>query len=694
MHKNTAMSRIFHAHVDNHFFRFNWSTSMKNALLGAMLAAATVGGTAQKMMVAEPRLTTPVPMRLTAGDLTPQPAGKVEEGTQATTFRRVFQTDVRSQFHYWPYGTVSNDIFKYDPVSKSLNLSRNKATFDANRQISGVEIGLMRSTNSGTAWTFDIIQSTGDIFFGMPVFGWVNPDGGTDPSKFATAIYGIRYPMPQLTYGGMSLWNRTSAGSYEMIMNDQDRPGSGYEVQFGDLYSDNTSGAVHYAGTLNPDETAQYGGYGYFNFNLIVEDFGTFPTIPAQWGVDKWRPSEVLTSSFNAPMLLEGDESGNLYACFNNFAADNLDTRGVQVSKSADQGKTWGSFVSMPTSLFDEYAKATGGDIAFQPGQSPYSGGSFIVTGDDSFSYFMRVATGIKNADNPAQIDTVITYNIVEAAYKAGSWTMRPVAPLASFGFRMVSVQDSISQAIGAPALTLADNGRGHEVQVAKTADGKHLVVKYVEINPERENTFTAARVYEQVSAGQYNELDPIASNFDTDLYITTREMSSDTWSAPINCTNDADHAFRTYIPDVIPSLTQVPVLRMLGTNAGSITSLLPKALYQLIFNSGASVDFAMVNLETVSVNEEQAYDFRFNNIAPNPVSGAAEVTFTLDRPAKVALEVFDMVGNSLGVVHTQQMQQGMHGVTVDASAFATGTYNLSLMVDGVRTTKQFVVVR
>ncbi len=667
---------------------------MKNALLGAMLAAATVGGTAQKMMVAEPRLTTPVPMRLTAGDLTPQPAGKVEEGTQATTFRRVFQTDVRSQFHYWPYGTVSNDIFKYDPVSKSLNLSRNKATFDASRQISGVEIGLMRSTNSGTAWTFDIIQSTGDIFFGMPVFGWVNPDGGTDPSKFATAIYGIRYPMPQLTYGGMSLWNRTSAGSYEMIMNDQDRPGSGYEVQFGDLYSDNTSGAVHYAGTLNPDETAQYGGYGYFNFNLIVEDFGTFPTIPAQWGVDKWRPSEVLTSSFNAPMLLEGDESGNLYACFNNFAADNLDTRGVQVSKSADQGKTWGSFVSMPTSLFDEYAKATGGDIAFQPGQSPYSGGSFIVTGDDSFSYFMRVATGIKNADNPAQIDTVITYNIVEAAYKAGSWTMRPVAPLASFGFRMVSVQDSISQAIGAPALTLADNGRGHEVQVAKTADGKHLVVKYVEINPERENTFTAARVYEQVSAGQYNELDPIASNFDTDLYITTREMSSDTWSAPINCTNDADHAFRTYIPDVIPSLTQVPVLRMLGTNAGSITSLLPKALYQLIFNSGASVDFAMVNLETVSVNEEQAYDFRFNNIAPNPVSGAAEVTFTLDRPAKVALEVFDMVGNSLGVVHTQQMQQGMHGVTVDASAFATGTYNLSLMVDGVRTTKQFVVVR
>jgi hypothetical protein len=348
----------------------------------------------------------------------------------------------------------------------------------------------------------------------------------------------------------------------------------------------------------------------------------------------------------------------------------------------------------MPAALLDEFAKENGGDVAFQPGQSPYNGGAFVVTGDNSYSYFMRVATGMRNPDNQQQIDTILALHIVEASFKDGAWKMRAVAPLASFGFRMVAVQDSISQAIGAPAITLSDNGRGHEVQVAKTADGKNLVIKYVEINPEKENTFASTRVYEQVSAGQYNELDPITGNFDTDLYVATRALNSETWSAPINCTNDADHAFRTYIPDVVPSLTQVPILRMLGTNAGSITSLLPKQLYQLIYNSAASIDFAMVNLETVNVQEEKAYDFRFNNIAPNPVSGSAEVTFTLDRPATVAMEVFDMVGNNLGVVYTQQLQQGLHGVSVDASSFATGTYNLALVVNGVRTTKQFVVVR
>ncbi|MBM4179177.1 MAG: T9SS type A sorting domain-containing protein [Ignavibacteria bacterium] len=668
---------------------------MKNALLGALFVAATIGGSAQKMAIKQPRLATEqIPFRLTASDLTPHFSVKPEEGTQATTFKRVFTTDIRSQFHYWPYGTASNDIFKYDPASKSLNISRNKAILTGG-SLTGVDIGIMRSTNNGSTWSFDIIQNTTDLFFGMPTFGWINPDGGTNPAKFATAVYGIRYPMPNLTYGGMSLWNRTSAGSYEMILSDQQPPAAGYTVQFGDLYSDNTSGAVHYAGTLDPDNTAQYGAYGYFNFNLIVEDFGVFPTIPNQWSVDKFRPSEQLTSSYNAPVLLEGDESGNLYACFNNFAADNLEVRGVQISKSADQGKKWDEFVSMPNALLEEFAAATGGDVAFQPGQSPYQGGSLIVTGDDALSYFTRIATGIANKDNPSQIDSVVALHIVEVAYKSGSWKMRPVAPLASFGFRMVAVQDSISQAIGAPAITLADNGRGHEIQVAKTADGKHLVVKYVEINPTRENTFTApVRVYEQVSAGQYNELDPIASNFDTDLFVTTRELTSETWTDAINCTNDADHAFRTYIPDVVPSLTQIPILRLLGSNAGSITSLLPKGLYQLIYNSSASMDFAMVNLKTVGVQEEMAYDFRFNNIAPNPVSRTAEVTFTLDRPATVTLEVFDMVGNNLGVVFGQQLQQGIHGVTVDASAFATGTYNLALVVNGVRTTKQFVVVR
>jgi hypothetical protein len=264
---------------------------------------------------------------------------------------------------------------------------------------------------------------------------------------------------------------------------------------------------------------------------------------------------------------------------------------------------------------------------------------------------------------------------------------------LNSLSIDAVSTQDSISQAIGAPAIVVAANGRGHEIQVARTADNANLVVKYVDQNPDRKNTFTAVRRFQSAN-GTYNEVEPYVENFDTDLFITSRPMNSSQWTSAINCTDDKDHTYRTYIPEIVPSLEKIPVIRMIGTNTGAIPTLLPREVFQIMYNNSCAVDFAMVNPSTAGVEDELRYDFRFNNVAPNPVSGTAEVTFTLDRPAIVTMEVFDMIGNKLATVYTQSLNSGLHGVNVDASTYTTGTYNLALVVDGKRTMKSFVVVR
>lgn len=668
---------------------------MNHVVIAAFVLASIAQTFAQISSRPEPnpRQTVQIPLRLTAADVTPEAAiEKSEDGTQAVTFRRIFSSDVRSQFHYWPFGVASNDIFKYDPKSNTLNLVRNKAVITSN--ISGVDIGIMRSTNDGKAWTFDIIKSTSDMFVGMPTFGWVNPDDGTDASKYPVSIYCIKYPIPALNFGGMTLWNRTAAGDYELPLSDQERPGTGYDVQFGDLHSDNANGGLHFAGMLNPDG-AQYGAYGYFNFNLVVEDYTQAPTMPSAWAVEKFRASESPSSSYNAPMLISGDVDGGLYACFNNIPSDDPDNRRtVQVSKSNDNGKTWGDFNTLPADLLDEYVKTRGGDLGFQPGLSPYDGGAFIATGKDSYSYFFRYLYGIASQSQAGSLDSILGYNIVEAAYKNGTWSVNEVANLNSLTIDAVSTQDSISQAIGAPAIVVSANGRGHEIQVARTADNANLVVKYVDQNPERKYTFAAVRRF-QFANGTYNEVDPpYTENFDTDLFITSRPMGSNQWTSAINCTNDDFHAYRTYIPEIVPSLEKIPVLRMLGTNTGSIPALLPRQVYQIMYNNSCAVDFAMVNPSTASVKDELQYDFRFNTVAPNPVSSTAEVTFTLDRPATVTMEVFDMIGNKLATVYTQSLGSGLHGVNVDASAYATGTYNLALVVDGKRTMKSFVVVR
>lgn len=670
---------------------------MKHALLVATFAASAVISVAQKPATTSVNPASSVPMTLTPADIMPQGSMKAEESTQGVIFKRIFTTDVRSQFHYWPFGTISNDIFKYDAKSGTLNLARNKATFDLQNQIAGVELGVVRSADNGASWNFDVVVNSTDIFFGMPVLGWVNPDDLSDPAEYPVMIYGIRYPMPALNYGGTSMWNRTPAGgAYELPLNDQSRPGAGYEFQFGDVLGDNTSGAVHLAGTLNPDDGVQYGAYGYFNFNLVVEDFGQVPTIPASWGLDKWRPSTVVNSSFNAPMALGNDKNGSLYAVFNNIPAEDQEARSVQVSKSTDQGKTWSNPVSMPSNLLGQYAQATGGDIAFQPSvtdfNTPYDGGSLVVWGPDQFSYFYRLATGQTNPDNPSQIDTVLSFNIAEAKYDKGTWSLTRVAELNSYGHYMVSVQDSISQAIGAPAIRVIANGRGHELQSAVTADGNNLVVKWVDINPERPREFSGVRVFTGPTNGIYTEVEPITQTFDTDIFIASRSTTSNSWSAVKNVTDDDDMAFRTYMPDVVKSVDDIALLRMLGTGLGQITSLLPKPLSQLVYDSQSSIDFGTTAV--VSVEQEQDYAFSMASITPNPVSGSAQVSFTLDNASTVAVEIYNMLGAQVGSVAAQQLPAGVHGVNVDASTFAAGTYNVALVVNGTRMMKPFVVVR
>ena len=669
---------------------------MKHALLVATFAASAVISVAQKPATTSVNSVNSVPMTLTPADIMPQGSVKAEESTQGVIFKRIFTTDVRAQFHYWPFGTISNDIFKYDATSGTLNLARNKASFNLQNQIAGVELGVVRSADNGASWNFDVVVNSTDIFFGMPVLGWVNPDDLSDPAQCPVMIYGIRYPMPTLNYGGTSMWNRTSAGAYELPLNDQAAPGAGYEFQFGDVYGDNTSGAVHLAGTLNPDDGVQYGAYGYFNFNLVVEDFGQVPTIPAAWGLDKWRPSTVVNSSFNAPVALGGDKDGTLYAVFNNIPAEDQESRSVEVSMSTDQGKTWSNPIVMPTNLLDQYAQATGGDIAFQPSvtdfNTPYDGGSLIVTGSDQFSYFIRLATGQRDVADPSQIDTVLSFNIAEAKYDKGTWSLAKVAELNAYGSYMVSVQDSISQAIGAPAIQVTGNGRGHELQSAVTADGKNIVVKWVDINPSRVKEFSGVRVFTGPTNGLYTEAEPLTQIFDTDIFVTSRATSSNSWAAVKNVTDDDDMAFRTYMPDVVKSVDDIALLRMLGTGIGTVTSLLPKPIAQLIYNSQSSIDFGTTAV--VGVEEEQNYAFAMSSISPNPVSGSAQVSFTLDNASTVAIEVYNMLGANVGTVAPQQLPAGAHGMNVDASTLPAGTYNVALVVNGTRMMKPFVIVR
>lgn len=659
---------------------------MKHALLVATFAASTVFSVAQKPAVS-PNSSLMFSSKATALKQSVDP--KRSEATLGAQFTRVLQLEfVGTQLHYWPFGVVSNDIFVYDPASNTLNLARNRALFP-NGTFSGMEVGVLRSTNFGVSWNLDVVQTITGLV-GNPILGLVNNQGLTDASKLPLSIHAVDYkflPNNRVGEDGSSLWNRTDAGAYRLPLTDQAPPGDGYVYERGDLYTDNVNGVVNFAGYLNPSPTAQYGAYGFLNFSLLIEDFVQAPTIPSAWALDKWAPSNAIDRTPNAPMLIEGDQDGNLYAAFNNLTSEADAVRSVQVMKSTDNGITWGPMNEMPSSLLTQFVTSRGGDFAYQP--DPFSGGDFLVTAPDEYSFFYRVGTAVLSVTDPTRLDTVLSYSVVEASYKGGSWTMTEVADLQTFNFQFYIALDSVSTAIGAPAIAVDDNGRGAEIQAARTADGKSIVVKYVDINPDRaQNTFPPIRVFDVQANGTANELDPLTSVFDTDIFLVKRARTSSTWGAKVNVSDDASMNFRTYMPKIVPDTNNVPILRMLGM---AVTGL-PTAVTQMMFTDGATVEFASSGV--VSVEDEKSYTFRFGSIAPNPVMSTAEVSFTLDKAASVGIEVYDMLGNQLQSIATQSMTAGMHGVNVDATAFSAGTYHVALVVDGVRIMKPFIVVR
>lgn len=66
---------------------------------------------------------------------------------------------------------------------------------------------------------------------------------------------------------------------------------------------------------------------------------------------------------------------------------------------------------------------------------------------------------------------------------------------------------------------------------------------------------------------------------------------------------------------------------------------------------------------------------FRLYQNCPNPVESTTTVQLELNRPQYISLEIKDLLGNSIYSFLNQEMQAGLHSVTMDLSALKRGVY-------------------
>ncbi len=109
------------------------------------------------------------------------------------------------------------------------------------------------------------------------------------------------------------------------------------------------------------------------------------------------------------------------------------------------------------------------------------------------------------------------------------------------------------------------------------------------------------------------------------------------------------------------------------------------------------SVNYIDVSQSTVvDVDDEAVAGFAFalQKAFPNPISGQANITYSIPESAPVSLEVFNSLGQRVGILVQEEKPVGTHSVIFDSSELANGTYFYQLRVGTQVATKALIVLK
>jgi hypothetical protein len=674
---------------------------MKHLLLAAAalgsMSVATAGTSDALKPMSKPKVSTSFvnPTQLAE----PLKIRKGVEATQAITYKLAYRND------YWTLweGYSNNRTFVYEPESKTLSIIHQSRNIGAGGLVGGF-IYAETSKDGGATWNRETLFNLPDNYMAFLETAVTSVNGSP---KFL--IFGLNFANDGSgAYNNAGFHAYTPDGGEPFSFRYPDANNNDmYEWTNGSMISTDAAGApsAYFACRLNPPDGVQYGAYGAWGYDMESDNF-TSDGMPSQWALSKYRPSDVVASTFNVEPMLGSDEEGVVYAAVCNLFADDIEARVVGVSKSDDRGANWTDFELMPKTLYDTYAAAQvaagrwpTADVSMY---DSYGKSGFVVNGPDDYSYFIRL--GHVNTDQ--QVFDAL--HLVEARYRNGAWSIEFVADMNDFNPLTFVVDATVSVANGNRWTPVVQSVLGHEVEAAKTADGEHVILKWVDANPNFGRFGVEPPATMLNAQGQEVQLDSL---YTTDMFFAVRAKNATSWGAAVNITNDLKVDKGTHMPNIIPSATNVPVIYHQGvrneqlndTNylkkmnwpdawverelgrVGAPGYFIPQDVYVGTFNA----------LNPSSVQDEKlAYAFNLNDAVPNPAAGTSEITWSLDRTASVTLELFSVVGNKVATLSNGTFDQGVHGVSVNAASLAAGSYYYTLTVDGTSVTKPLTVVK
>ncbi|HRP01058.1 MAG TPA: T9SS type A sorting domain-containing protein [Candidatus Kapabacteria bacterium] len=614
----------------------------------------------------------------------------------------------------------------YEPISNTiLVLQSNRFNYTKNgAQVFRGELYLYYSNDNGANWTKTTAFAADEEIPVFPTLTVINPKKSSNPKDLLITIAVRKFKgdgTGNYNYEGHAfLFSNTtglSTSDFEPFVEKgpaNDNPSNyNWGIVNGFAYNTPESAIALFYSQLSPaSDNYQYGIYGVGNIEFSNEDgtvLSNYSVMPQNnWGVSNWRqPAGKPQNTYNAPLNVDADANGTLYAAVNNVWADReLQERELSISKSTDNGQTWSDFDRTASAVINAYIAQEGLVYAFDP--APYSAGGFAVTGVDQYSFVMTFKK-IKSV-TPSIEENVFA----ELSKKDGEWKIRTIAQcygLNTFGMQPYLLSDTNSTTDVWDEFDR--NPRSFEIQLAKTADGQNILVKYLDINEK------IAVLNNKLNLLGSNSL--LDSMLSTDIWVAYRNVASDgEWSAPKNITSDDWFNRSTWIPRIIPSLTQVPILEFTTKEWTNPESARVKAGYpyflqnyfyanfvtnNVLFSSfdavaGENIRNPVIQKPTgvngvTSVEDQMNIQINSLNIYPNPANGSTSITYDIANNANVKIEIFNTMGQLVKTVRNYSLATpGITSLSFDASELSNGVYYVTMTANGNKITKVMNVVR
>lgn len=413
-------------------------------------------------------------------------------------------------------------------------------------------------------------------------------------------------------------------------------------------------------GMVTPNPVGDLTDNGNFAFRKIVDldDATSKYVIPPAWKSTNFGKVDTVVSRPNEMINLKKDASGKVYfGVFGNFTGPKTDSLRNEcgVSTSTDNGDTWTDFEIFPFQVIRDFAATLNLD---PNGVSlGFDSKDLVVFDNGDYSYVAVLTEVGKSFPETKRF-------LLELYKENGTFGVRKIT--ADIPQTTVPFTDASDAQAG--------NAKDYEVQASRSADGKYLLAKWVQLDgiefPDSTHfTFTGS-----------------------DIFCSLRDRGANQWTKPSNITNSdgtKSGIFKgVWIPDVLPNdKKKITIFNCQTVGDFSIANQRKYLSRQYVMVGHFDADaFSDVNDETILENKLSIY--------PNPSNDKSTISFNLNESAILNLTITDITGSVVLTQNGVSGQSGINAIYIDTKKLENGVYFVNLNSAKIKLTQKLNIIK